>query len=265
MRSRFRSGPKPSDKPATDVVFGLNPVRELLRARPEEVESLWVASNVDASSELLDRAREAGIRVQKVDRDRLNAACGNGVHQGVVAKVREFSYAELEDLLEPNLGAAEGGPPVLMVLDGIQDPQNLGAIVRSTHALGGRGVIIPKDRAAQVTGAAMKAAAGALAHCPVARVVNLARALETIKEAGYWVAAADVRGDTSPAKANLEGPLALVVGSEGAGIREGVLKHCDFRLQIPMVGEVGSLNASVSAGILLYEVLRRRTVERAHH
>jgi len=144
------------------------------------------------------------------------------------------------------------------VLDSITDPQNLGAIIRSAHALGAHGVVVGKDRAAGVTGAVAKVSAGAVEHCKVARVVNLSRALEELKQAGLWIAAADPASKATVWNAKLDGPLALVVGAEGEGVRKGVLDHCDFRLSIPMAGQVASLNASVSAAILLYEVVRQR-------
>jgi len=242
-------------------VYGVNPVLEALRVRSDEVEHLYITEGQlgsKAAAEILSRARDAGIRVERVTRERLATLAEGGVHQGVVAELRGFQYAELPDVL----AAAEesGRPPLIVVLDGIQDPHNLGAIIRSAHALGAHGVVIGKDRAVPVTGLVAKASAGAVEHCPIARVVNISRALEELKEAGVWVAAADVDATEPLWKARLDGPLALVVGAEGAGVREGVLKHCDFRLRIPMAGQVGSLNASVSAAILLYEVARQRGV-----
>jgi 23S rRNA (guanosine2251-2'-O)-methyltransferase len=237
----------------------VNPVLEALRVRSDEVERLYITEGQlgsRAAAEILSRARDAGIRVERVVRERLATLADGGVHQGVVAELRGFKYAELEDVLA---AAQESGRPALIiVLDGIQDPHNLGAIIRSAHALGAHGVVIGKDRAVQVTGVVAKASAGAVEHCPIARVVNISRALEELKEAGVWVAAADTHSTEPLWKARLDGPLALVIGAEGAGVREGVLKHCDFRLRIPMAGQVGSLNASVSAAILLYEVARQR-------
>ncbi|HEX8703760.1 MAG TPA: 23S rRNA (guanosine(2251)-2'-O)-methyltransferase RlmB [Myxococcaceae bacterium] len=240
-------------------VYGVNPVLEALRVRADEVEHLFITEGQlgsSAAAELLSRARDAGIRVERVTRERLGALAEGGVHQGVVAELRGFQYAELPDVLA---AAQESGrPPLIVVLDGIQDPHNLGAIIRSAHALGAHGVVIAKDRASPVTGLVAKASAGAVEHCPIVRVVNISRALEELKEAGVWVAAADPEGSEPLWKARLDGPLAIVVGAEGAGVREGVLKHCDFRLRIPMTGQVGSLNASVSAAVLLYEVARQR-------
>lgn len=240
-------------------VYGLNPVLEALRAHPGEIEDLYVADGAlpsKAANEVFSRARDAGVRVRKVPREKLHDLSDGGVHQGVVAAMREFEYSEPLDLVD---GAEERGEtPLLVLLDGIQDPHNLGAIIRSAHALGAHGVVIPKDRAVGVTGAVSKASAGAIEHCPVARVTNMSRTIEQLKEAGLWIAAADPEGKDVLPKARLDGPMALVVGAEGAGVRDGVLKHCDFRLKIPMTGQVGSLNASVSAAIMLYEVIRQR-------
>lgn len=241
------------------LVYGVKPVLEAVRAHPERIEHLYLVSGQLAGSpaaEILSRAREAGLRVHQVDRKRLAAMVAGALHQGVVAELREFRYAELPELLEA--ARASGAAPLLVLLDGIQDPQNLGAIIRSAHALGAHGVVLPKDRAAGVSGAVAKSSAGAIEHCPVARVVNLSRAIEELKEAGLWVCATTVAAEQPPWEAKLSGPLAVVIGSEEAGVREGVLKHCDFTVRIPMLGKVGSLNASVAAGIFLYEVSRQR-------
>ncbi|WP_375765848.1 23S rRNA (guanosine(2251)-2'-O)-methyltransferase RlmB [Archangium gephyra] len=244
-------------------VYGVNPVLESLRAHAERVERLFVTEGqlaAKAAAEIFSRARDSGIRVERVPRERLAAMADGGVHQGVVAELRGFEYVELEDLLEA--AEASGRPALLVVLDGIQDPHNFGAIIRSAHAMGAHGVVIAKDRAVPVTGVVAKASAGAVEHCPVARVVNLSRTLEELKEAGVWIAAADPHSSQPLWSARLDGPLALVVGAEGAGVRQGVLEHCDFRLGIPMLGQVGSLNASVSAAILLYEAARQRGTSR---
>ncbi|MEW6431787.1 MAG: 23S rRNA (guanosine(2251)-2'-O)-methyltransferase RlmB [Myxococcota bacterium] len=243
----------------SDVIFGINPVLEALRARPESLERLYVvhgAVNQRVAGEIFSRARDAGLRVETVDRERLARLAGGGVHQGVAAEVREFEYVELAELIEQ--AKASDRPPLVVVLDGIQDPHNLGAIIRTAHAFGAHGVVIMKDRAAGVTGVVVKASAGATAHCPVCRVTNLSRALEALKEAGLWTVAADPGGDQDLWQSRLDGPLAVVVGAEGAGVRKGVLGHCDFRVRIPMVGQVASLNASVSAGVLLAEIARQR-------
>lgn len=241
------------------IIFGINPVLEALRASPKTIEKIYVgqgAVNQRVAGEIFSRAREAGVKVDQVDRERLQRLADGGVHQGVAAEVREFEYVELGALIDA--AKASERPPLVVVLDGIQDPHNLGAIIRSAHAFGAHGVVIMKDRAVGITGTVVKASAGATAHCPVARVTNLSRALEELKEAGFWTVAADPEGDQALWQAKLDGPLAVVVGAEGAGVRKGVLGHCDFRVRIPMVGQVASLNASVSAGVLLAEVTRQR-------
>ncbi len=244
-----------------NVVFGINPVLELIRTRPGSIENLCVAratENPKIKSEIVPLAERSRIKVILSDKDQLNELAAGGVHQGIVARVRDFGFVDYAELLRS--GASDR--PVLVFLDGIQDPQNLGAIVRSAYAFGARGVVVPKDRAAQVSPVAMKASAGALVHCPVARVTNLSRALEESKEAGFWSAAADPEGDLRLWSAPLDGALAVVVGAEGAGVRPGVLKHCDYRVQIPMIGHVASLNASVSAAVLLCEAARQRSSSR---
>ena len=241
------------------TVHGIHPVLEALRAHPDDVERIYVLEgNVPprAAAEILSRAREARVKVERVPRERLQALVEGGVHQGVAARLREFAYAALEDLL--SAAASSGRPPLVVVLDGIQDPHNLGAVIRSSDALGAHGVVLPKDRSVGVTPAVARASAGAVEHVPVARVTNLSRTLEELKSAGMWVAAADPEGEQLLWGARLDGPLAVVIGAEGAGVRPGVLKHCDLRLRIPMAGRVASLNASVSAAVVLYEVARQR-------
>ncbi len=246
-------------EPAERVVHGIHPVLEALRARPGDVDRIYVLEGgvaPRAAAEILSRAREARVKVERVPRERLAALAEGGSHQGVAARLRAFAYLELEELLE-RVRSAEG-PPLLVVLDGVQDPHNLGAILRSAEALGAHGLVLPRDRTVGVTAAVARASAGAVEHVPVSRVTNLSRALEQLKEAGLWVAAADPAGTEPLWAARLDGPLALVVGAEGVGIRPGVLKHCDLRLRIPIGGRIGSLNASVSAAVVLYEVARQR-------
>lgn len=260
---RERRGPperaERRSSPAERVVYGIHPVLEALRVRAAEVERLLLVEGALPSrvaGEVLALAQAARVRVERVARESLGELAEGGVHQGVAAELRAYRYAELEDLL----GAAKkaGQPPLVVVLDGIQDPHNLGAIIRSAHGLGAHGVVLGKDRAAGITAAVAKASAGAVEHLRVARVTNVSRALEELKTAGLWVAAADPKGDTPLWDAPLEGPIALVVGAEGEGVRPGVLGHSDFRLRIPMTAGSASLNASVAAALLLYEVCRQR-------
>jgi 23S rRNA (guanosine2251-2'-O)-methyltransferase len=194
--------------------------------------------------------------LEERERAELDALCGepSARHQGVVAVAGELEYLEIEDVLD----AIVDKPALLVVLDSVQDPHNLGAIIRSASVFGADAVIIPRDRAVSVTPVVVKASAGATEHMPIAKVTNLARTLEQLKEAGVWTVAA-VAGDAQePWKIDLTGSIALVLGAEGKGLRPLVAKGCDFRAQIPMSGQVASLNVSVAAGALLYEAVRQR-------
>jgi 23S rRNA (guanosine2251-2'-O)-methyltransferase len=241
------------------AVYGLNPVRELLRAGTEGLAELWLAEGGDRQRAFADLARlgrEAGAAVRLAPRGTLDRLAGTPRHQGVVALVADYRYRGVEEMLEA--ARALGEAPLLVALDGIEDPQNLGAIIRSAHALGAHGVVIPRDRAAAVTAAAGKASAGAVEHCPVARVVNLARTVESLEAAGLWAVATAADAEASLAEVDLAGPLLLVVGGEGSGIRPLVRRSCDQSARIPMAGRVGSLNASAAAAICLYEAARQR-------
>ena len=238
-------------------VYGVNPVLEALRAHPKDVLRVLVERGRQGRrSQGADRvaaaAAQAGIPVEEVPHGDLSHRSRSGVHQGVGAELTQFRYAELEDLLDA------GGPAFLLVLDGVTDPQNLGALVRSAHALGAHGVVVPKDRAAGITPAAFKAAAGALEHCPVARVTNLARTVDELKERGIWTVALASDGDRDLASIDLTAPTALVLGGEGSGIRPLVRRTCDHVARIPMAGKVGSLNVSAAGAVALYEVARQR-------
>lgn len=253
--------PPPQESGAKRYIYGVNPVFEAVRQRPDGVERLYVVAGSASSrlaGELLARARSIGIEIEEIARERAAAMSQGGAHQGIVAQLRQFEYARLEDLLSS--ASRTGQPLLLLLLDGIQDPHNLGAIIRSAHAFGAHGVVIPKDRSAPVSAAVTKASAGATELCPVVQVVNLSRAIEEIKEAGAWVAAADPIAGEPIWSAKITGPMAVVVGGEGGGIRAGVLKHCDLRVSIPMAGRIASLNASVAAAILLYEISRVRAL-----
>lgn len=239
-------------------MYGVNPVLELLRARPEQIERISMQAQglkESVAGEVFSRANEHRIRVDSLDRERLDGMAPKSVHQGLIAEVRQFDYASLESIVTASKGKQNA---VVVVLDGIQDPMNLGAIVRSAHAFGAEGVVIAKDRAASVTGVVVKASAGATAHTRIARVTNVSRALEELKAAGFWSVAAEPTGQETLWSAKLEGRIVVVVGAEGPGVRKGVLEHCDFLVRIPMGGVVASLNASVSAAVLLAELARRR-------
>lgn len=245
------------------VVYGINPIRELLESHPKDVERLYLAEtglSDLAFHELTSLAKKAKVRFERVSRDRLQSLADGGVHQGVAAQVKAFQYADLDQMVRRALDSET--PALVVVLDGVQDPQNLGAIIRSAVAFGAHGVVIPKDRAAGISGVVVKAAAGATEHCPIARVTNLARAIDDLKEAGLWTVAAAPREKRTLDEARLEGPLALVIGAEGQGVRQNVLSHCDDQVQIPMPSGFESLNASAAAAVVLYEASRQRRLPR---
>jgi 23S rRNA (guanosine2251-2'-O)-methyltransferase len=243
----------------TRVIYGVNPVKELLRGGGEDLTELWLAEGArgGALAELEQAARAVGARVKHAPRPSLDRLAGADRHQGVVAVLAgSFRYAEVADLLE--LARASGLPPLLVILDGVEDPQHLGAIVRSAVAFGAHGVVIPRDRAVGVTPVVVKASAGVVARCRVARVTNISRTIEQLKESGVWSLALAADGDRELGQVDLKGPTALVMGSEGEGIRPLVRRSCDHAARIGMVGQVESLSVSAAASVALYEVSRQR-------
>jgi 23S rRNA (guanosine2251-2'-O)-methyltransferase len=238
-----------------ELVFGVNPVREALRGA-REVSELYVQSTASDHrlEKILELARERGVRVIRREREDLTRMCGSSHHQGMALKVAPFAYADLDDLIAA--AGHNGSAGFLLVLDGIQDPHNLGALIRTAACAGADGVIIPRDRACGITPTAEKASAGAVETIPVAQVTNIAQALETLKKSGYWVYGLAGEAGSSLYDTDFSGNVALVIGGEGEGIRPLVRKQCDLLLSIPLYGGVGSLNASVAGGIALYEVAR---------
>lgn len=230
-----------------ETIYGVRPVIEALRGGRRKVLEVLDATG---SAQVAQAAKAAGVFVQKVSQQRVAELASGAVHQGIVARVSPYPYVELEDLLSTPV-------PLVVVLDGVTDPHNLGAVLRVADAAGASGVVIPKDRAAGVTAAAVKASAGASEHVPVARVTNLRRAVDQMQRAGLWVYAAEV-GGTEYGDLDLTGPVGLVLGSEGRGVRRLVREGCDGAISIPMLGAVGSLNVSVAAAVLLYEARRQR-------
>ena len=206
-----------------------------------------------------ERFRAAGWPVSVVRREEIENAAAGLHHQGIVALVKHFPYWRFEDLLNCARGKSEN--PILVALDEIQDVGNLGAIIRSAECLGCDGVILPLHRSAAVTAAALRSSAGAALHMPISRVVNLSSVLDELKEVGFRVFGADQEGDIPPFEADLGGPVVVVMGSEGKGLRPGVKRRCDGLLRIPLSGRVESLNASAAASILLYELLRQRATK----
>jgi len=239
-------------------VYGLHPVQALLARTPERVRQLWVQAGRedDRLAAILQLAERAGISVERVRRESLDRMAAGGRHQGVVASALE-PPALGEDDLEALLDRLDG-PPFLLVLDGVQDPRNLGACLRTADAAGVHAVIVPRDRATGLTGAGRKAAAGAAETVPLVRVVNLARCLRALKARGVWLVGADADGPGSVFDADLAGPVALVMGAEGTGLRRLTREACDLLVSLPMRGSVESLNVAVAAGILMYLALGRR-------
>ena len=234
------------------IVYGINAVAEALRAR--RVSQIRVAGrDDDRVRRLLDEAAAQGVKVQHVHRDVLDREARGGLHQGVVADVAGAPEATLEELAR-----AGRGPALIVVLDGVEDPQNVGAILRTVDAAGGSGVVRQTRRAAPLEGAAAKASAGAVHHVPVADVVNIARALEELKELGVWTVGLDADSETTYYDLDLSIPIALVVGAEGTGLRRLVRERCDFVAAIPMAGHVSSLNVSAATAIVLFEAVRQR-------
>ena len=234
-------------------IYGINPVLEALRAR--RVTAIRVSPRADERlTELVRLAEGQGVAVQRVSASEIDRAAGGGRHQGVVADLRSITEAvSVEDLV---VGAS--GAPLIVVLDGIEDPHNVGAILRSVDAAGADGVVRQSRHAARLDGAAAKASAGAVAHVKVAEVVNIARALETLKDAGVWTVGLAGDAPKPYSDVDLTLPTAIVVGAEGVGLRRLVQERCDWLVSIPMAGHVQSLNVSVAAGVALFEAVRQR-------
>jgi len=209
---------------------------------------------------LISEAKARGTIIDEVEITRLSQITHNGNHQGIAAQVSPYEYTDLGDLIDQAKSKSEA--PVIVILDGINDPQNLGAIIRTTEAIGAQGVIIPQRRAAGITSGVVKAAAGALEHLPVARVVNLSRALEQLKEAGFWIYGTVAGKNKLIQDVDSKGPIGLVIGSEGQGLSLLTQRYCDVLVSIPLAGKTPSLNASVAAAIALYEIYRQRWVDK---
>ena len=228
-----------------EIIYGIRPVVEALKGRRRRVIEV-----LDSTGSREVSVAAGGVAVKKVSRDRVDELARGGVHQGVVARVESYPYSSLEEILAVP-------EPLVLVLDGVTDPRNLGAVLRAADGAGASGVVIPKDKAVGVTAAAVKASAGASEHVRVARVTNLRRAVDALKAANVWVYAAGA-GGTDYAKMDLAGPVAFVLGSEGRGVRRLVREACDGTVSVPLFGAVSSLNVSVAAAVLAYEARRQR-------
>ena len=243
------------------LIMGRNAVREAVRSG-RSVDKILVTKEMDGSlREIINLARDNNIRVDSVVREKLDELCmpfghgqKTGNHQGIVAMVPGVEYCEIADIL--NFAKEKGEKPFIIILDGIEDPHNLGSIIRSAVCAGAHGIIIPRRRAVSVTAAACKASAGAVEYAHIARVANIANAIARLKDEGLWIAGADMSG-TAMTSARMEGALALVIGSEGDGIGRLVKEKCDFLVSIPMFGQIDSLNAAVAAAVLMIEKRRQ--------
>lgn len=242
-----------------EIIYGINPVTEALRGKRRVFELFVARDGGKRLEEILRLAQEKGIPVRQREKRDLERLTGSDHHQGAALRAEGFSYANLHDILEKR--REREGAGLVLVLDGIQDPHNLGGLIRSAACAGADGVVIPRDRAAGVTPAAEKASAGSAGTVPVARVANIVQALEELKAAGFWIYGAAGEAAEPLYGQDLSGNVALVIGSEGEGLRRLVRASCDVLVSIPMQGGTGSLNASVAGGIMLFEALRQRLVK----
>ncbi len=242
----------------SEVIWGVNSVLEALKSKSEDVEEVWISKKGLSGRRLriLELANKLGIPVKVVREFRPPKIPPDAKTQGVVAYIREFPYADWVEFEERVVRAERDA--LVVFLDSLTDPQNVGSIIRSAEAMGATGIVLPKHRASGVTPAAVKVSCGAAFHLPIVRVTNLRHAIKRLKEVGLFVYGLDHRAESLIFEADLRGPVGIVVGSEGEGLREGVKKECDALLKIPMKGKVESLNAAVSAAIAIYEVVRQK-------
>ena len=242
-----------------NVIVGRNPVTEALK-NGREIDKLVVSATEGSMIKILAQAKEKGIPVMKVEKAALDRLAQGQAHQGVAAYISPYAYSELDDIFA--LAEERGEDPFILILDNLEDPHNLGAIMRSAECAGAHGVIIPKRRACGLTEVVAKASAGAIEYMPCVKVTNIAQTIEELQERGIWVAACDMGGQNYY-EADLSGKLAVVIGSEGFGISKLVKDKCDFVVSMPMVGRITSLNASNAAAVILYEVRRQRDLRAA--
>jgi 23S rRNA (guanosine2251-2'-O)-methyltransferase len=246
-----------------EVIYGINSIMALLRRREGGLRKIIIASGRGGSSvkEIIEIAGQAVIPVEFSHRKYLDELAGTSDHQGVIGLCKPFVYADLDELIKNRNQSFNFD--LILVLDNIMDPHNLGSIIRTAHCLGANGVVIPEDRAAPVTAVVNKASAGSVAQIPVARVVNISQTLDYLKDKGFWVFGAEVRGGSNLHEMDFNCPVALVLGGEAKGIRPLVKKKCDFLLTIPMPGSFDSLNVAVASGIIQYEIFCQRSKTRA--
>ncbi len=242
-----------------DTIEGRNPVMEALKSG-REIEKILVAKGAREGSinKIIGMAKDKSVFYQYVERQKLDEIATTNNHQGVIALVAAYKYRDLDDILE--IAKRKNQDPFIIILDEIMDPHNLGSIMRTADAVGAHGIIIPKRRSVGLTAAVAKTSAGAIEYVPVAKVSNIAQTIEKLKQNGLWIVGADSGGDRDYFYGDMKGPLGLVIGNEGKGISRLVKEKCDFIVKIPMLGKLASLNASVAAAVLMYEVHRQKSM-----
>lgn len=240
------------------IIIGRNPVLEALKSN-ETIDTLYISSTGGVISHIVALAKEKNITIKNVSDKKLSSMCDNKSHQGVIATIGSAEYASLEDILK--VSKDKGTSPFIVICDEIEDPHNLGAIIRTCETAGVDGIIIPKRRSATLNATVRKTSAGAVSYVPVARVSNLASAIETLKQNNVWIYGTDADGENYT-NVDLTGGIALVIGSEGFGMGKLIRDKCDFLLSLPMFGKVNSLNASVAGGIFIYEAVRQRLIKK---
>ncbi len=240
----------------TEILYGVHPVQEALKAGRRKFYEIYFARNSSASrlNDILKMCQDRGIAVKKIRSEQLSVLAGTSEHQGMGAKVSVYPLEDLNQIMNPK---RNGGFGLILMLDQVVDPRNLGALIRTALAVGVHGVIIPKDRAASPSPTASKASAGAMEHLKMLKVTNLAETIKKIKLAGFWVAGLDSSASKSVFESDLTGPLVLVVGAEEKGLRPRIKASCDFLVSIPQIGPVDSLNASVAGAVAMYEAFRQ--------
>ncbi len=242
-----------------DMLYGRNPVIEALEAGTTVIDKILIQDGLRHTliGKIRNLAKEKGVLYRFVDKRKLDTLCEGENHQGVVAMIAAHTYATVEEIL--SLAKEKGEPPFVVVAEGISDPHNLGSIIRTANAAGAHGVIIPKNRSVALNATVAKVSAGAVEYTKVARVTNIGQTLDKLKKEGIWIVGTDLTGTQVHSDCDLTGNLAIVIGSEGEGMSRLTREACDFLVKIPMIGEIESLNASVAAGILLYEAVRQRS------
>lgn len=257
MKSEKLKDKSTDDQKLSDQIEGRNSVLELLES-DRDINKILIAKGERHGSinKIITLAKQRKIVIAEVERQKLNAISKTDNYQGVIAIVPPFNYASVDDIL--NVAKQKGEDPFILILDGIEDPHNLGSIIRTVETAGAHGVIIPKRRAASVNATVSKVSSGAVEHVKIARVNNLNETIKYLKEQGLWICGTDGEAKTYYYNQDLKGPIAIVIGSEGFGMSKLVKENCDFLVKIPMKGKITSLNASVSAGIVIYEAVKQR-------